>query len=193
MFCGIFFLCDLTDVRNLISGSCAFSKSSLSIWKFLVHVLLKPLLLLLSCFSRVWLCATPQTASLENFGCYFATTHVRWVQLCLWTQTPGGHRQNLVRTKTQEKGAVAPLETKPAFSYILVWLDWLRRLFEISCGKIRTNFLSNPVFAVFSTWNCFSLVLSMICSSLLNPNVDWIRIASCLLSIFSGAYSNRWS
>ena len=33
---------DPTDVGNLISGSYAFSKSSLNIWKFLVHVLLKP-------------------------------------------------------------------------------------------------------------------------------------------------------
>ena len=31
-----------TDVGNLISGSPAFSKSSLYIWKFLVHILLKP-------------------------------------------------------------------------------------------------------------------------------------------------------
>ena len=30
------------DVGNLISGSSAFSKSSLNIWKFTVHVLLKP-------------------------------------------------------------------------------------------------------------------------------------------------------
>ena len=34
--------CDPTDVGNLISGSSAFSKSSLYIWKFSVHVLLKP-------------------------------------------------------------------------------------------------------------------------------------------------------
>ena len=32
----------LTEVGNLISGSSAFSKSSLNIWKFKVHVLLKP-------------------------------------------------------------------------------------------------------------------------------------------------------
>ena len=31
-----------TDVGNLISGSSAFSKSSLNIWKFMVHILLKP-------------------------------------------------------------------------------------------------------------------------------------------------------
>ena len=33
---------DTIDVGNLISGSSAFSKSSLNIWKFTVHVLLKP-------------------------------------------------------------------------------------------------------------------------------------------------------
>ena len=36
------FFYDLTDVGNLISGSSAFSKFSLYIWKFSVHVLLKP-------------------------------------------------------------------------------------------------------------------------------------------------------
>ena len=36
------FLYDPVDVGNLISGSSIFSKSSLNIWKFLVHVLLKP-------------------------------------------------------------------------------------------------------------------------------------------------------
>ena len=46
------FFDDLTDVGNLISGSLAFSKSSLSIWKFIVDVLMKP--------------------GLENFEHYFA-------------------------------------------------------------------------------------------------------------------------
>ena len=36
------FFDDPTDVGNLISGSSAFSKSSLNMWKFTVHVLLKP-------------------------------------------------------------------------------------------------------------------------------------------------------
>ena len=36
------FLDDSVDVDNLISGSSAFSKTSLNIWKFMVHVLLKP-------------------------------------------------------------------------------------------------------------------------------------------------------
>ena len=33
---------DPADVGNLISGFSAFSKSSLNIWKFTVHILLKP-------------------------------------------------------------------------------------------------------------------------------------------------------
>ena len=45
------FFYDPADVGNLISGSYAFSKSSLNIWKFSVHILLKP--------------------SLENFEHYF--------------------------------------------------------------------------------------------------------------------------
>ena len=36
------FFCDPMDVGNLISGSPAFSESSLNIWKFSVHILLKP-------------------------------------------------------------------------------------------------------------------------------------------------------
>ena len=47
------FFNDPMDVGSLISGSLAFSKSSLNIWKFLVHVLLKP--------------------DLENFELYFAS------------------------------------------------------------------------------------------------------------------------
>ena len=39
LFC---FFDDPTDVENLASGFSAFSKSSLNIWKFTVHVLLKP-------------------------------------------------------------------------------------------------------------------------------------------------------
>ena len=47
------FFDDPADVGNLISGYSAFSKSSLNIWKFTVHVLLKP--------------------GLENFEHYFAS------------------------------------------------------------------------------------------------------------------------
>ena len=36
------FFDDPEDVGNLISGSFAFSESSFNIWKFMVHVLMKP-------------------------------------------------------------------------------------------------------------------------------------------------------
>ena len=48
-----YFLYDSADVGNLISSSSAFSKSSLTIWEFLVRVLLK--------------------SDLENFEHYFAS------------------------------------------------------------------------------------------------------------------------
>ena len=47
------FFHDPTDVGNLISGFSASSKSNLNIWKFMVHMLLKP--------------------GLENFEHYFAS------------------------------------------------------------------------------------------------------------------------
>ena len=49
---SLVFFDDSADIGNLISGSSAFSKTSLNIWKFMVHVLLKP--------------------GLENFEHYFA-------------------------------------------------------------------------------------------------------------------------
>ena len=47
------FFYDPMDIDHLISGSSAFSKSNLNIWKFMVHILLKP--------------------GLENFEHYFAS------------------------------------------------------------------------------------------------------------------------
>ena len=58
-------LFDPTDACNLISGSSAFSKSSLNIWKFSVHVLLKP--------------------GLENFEHYFASVWNECTCAVVWT------------------------------------------------------------------------------------------------------------
>ena len=52
------FFNDPTDVGNLISGSSAFSKSSLNIWKFTVHVWFK--------------------AGLDNFEHYFVSMRFEW-------------------------------------------------------------------------------------------------------------------
>ena len=62
-FC--WFFDDPPDVGNLISGSSAFSKSSLNIWKFLVHVSLKP--------------------GLENFEHYFAGVWDECKCAVVWT------------------------------------------------------------------------------------------------------------
>ena len=59
------FFYDPTDVGNLISGSSAFSKSNLNIWKFSVHILLMP--------------------SLENFEQYFASMCNEYNCAVVWT------------------------------------------------------------------------------------------------------------
>ena len=59
------FFYDPTDVGNFISGSSAFSKSSLNIWKFTVHVLLKP--------------------GMENFEHYFASVWDECNCAVVWT------------------------------------------------------------------------------------------------------------
>ena len=59
------FFHDPADVGNLVSGSSAFSKSSLNIWKFFVHLWLKP-----------WL---------ENFEQYFASMRDECNCAVVWT------------------------------------------------------------------------------------------------------------
>ena len=49
LFC---FVDDPADVGNLISGSSAFSKSSLYIWNFSIHLLLKPSLKDFECYPQ---------------------------------------------------------------------------------------------------------------------------------------------
>ena len=59
------FFNDPADIGNLISGSSAFSKTSLNIWKFSVHVLLKP--------------------GSENFGHYFTSMWDEYNCAVVWT------------------------------------------------------------------------------------------------------------
>ena len=58
------FFNDSADIGNLISGSSAFSKTSLNIWKFSVHVLLKP--------------------GLENFEHYFTSVWDEYNCVVVW-------------------------------------------------------------------------------------------------------------
>ena len=79
-FWNFCFFYDLMDGSNLISGSSAFSKSSLNIWNFSVHVLLKP--------------------SLENFELFFASIwnecNCAVVWIFLWHCPSLGLEQKLV-------------------------------------------------------------------------------------------------
>ena len=59
------FFCDPTDVGHFVSGSSVFSKTSLNIWKFMVHVLLKP--------------------GLENFEHYFIRVWDECSCVVVWT------------------------------------------------------------------------------------------------------------
>ena len=56
---------DPIDFGNLISGSSAFSKSSLNIWKFMLHIILKP--------------------GLDNFEHYFASMWDESICTIVWT------------------------------------------------------------------------------------------------------------
>ena len=82
------FFYDPTDVGNLTSGSSAFSKSSLNIWKFSVHILLKP--------------------GLENFEHYFASM---WTSLVAQTVK---HLSTMQETWVQSLGWEDPLEKEMA-------------------------------------------------------------------------------
>ena len=65
LFWNSWFFHDPEDVGNLISGSSAFSKTSLNIWKFTVHILLK--------------------SGLENFEHYFASVWDEYNCVVVWT------------------------------------------------------------------------------------------------------------
>ena len=72
------FFYDPRDAGNLISASSAFSKSSLNIWKFMVHVLLTP--------------------SLENFEHYFASMWDECNCAVVWTFLGIGMKTHLFRS-----------------------------------------------------------------------------------------------
>ena len=72
------FFNDPTDVGNLISGSSAFSKPSLNIWKFTAHVLLKP--------------------GLENFEHYFASMWDECNCVVVWTFFEIGMKTDLFQS-----------------------------------------------------------------------------------------------
>ena len=109
------FLFDPTDVGNLISGSSAFSTSSLYIWKFLVHILLKPRLKDFEYYL----------ASMWNEGNFVVVSTFFGITF-LWDWNENwpfpGHKQNLVCPKTQGKEQWPPQETEPDLP-LNVWVS----------------------------------------------------------------------
>ena len=76
------------DVDNLISGSSAFSKSSLNIWKFLGHVLLKLSLENFEhYFTSVWdesNCAVNTYVYVGVYGAYVYVCVYAYVYICMY-------------------------------------------------------------------------------------------------------------
>ena len=71
------FFSDTMDMGNLISGSSAFSKSSLYIWKFSVHILLKLSWRILYYLARMW----------NEGNCIVVWTFFGMAILWLWNET----------------------------------------------------------------------------------------------------------
>ena len=122
-----FFLYDPADVGNLTSGSSAFSKSSLNIWKFLVHILSKP--------------------SLENFEHYCASM---WDE-CNWevVEHSCSHKLQVVKnmpaiweTRVLSLGWEDSLEKgKATHSSILAWsIPWI--VWPMGSQRVGHNWLS---------------------------------------------------
>ena len=107
------FFNDPVDVDNLISGSSAFSKSSLNIWKFTVHLLLKP--------------------GLENFEHYFAGMWDECNCAVVWTffgiaffgdwnwRNGGGLKES--QTRHTVSWAPSPIP-RPIHTGKQVWFKW---------------------------------------------------------------------
>ena len=100
-----FFFHDPTDVGSLISGSSAFSKSSLNIWKFTVHLLLKTGLenfdhYLLACeISAIvwwleWLLALPFFGIGMKTGLFQSSGHCWVFQICCLIDCKSAHSQH---------------------------------------------------------------------------------------------------
>ena len=143
------FFSDPADVGNLISGSSAFSKS-LNIWKFMVHVLLKP--------------------GLENFEHYFASMWdecsctIVWTYWCfqrpIWLYISGLSSSRWVITPSWLSGSL--------ISFLCSYSMYSFNLFLIYSASVRSvPFLSFivPMFA----WNIPSLSLIFLKTSLVFP------------------------
>ena len=158
------FLYDPTDVDNLISDSSSFSKSSLNIWKFTVHVLLKP--------------------GLENFEHYFASMW-KWSlslypTLCkpMHCSPPGSSIHGILQARVLEWVAISFSRgsSRPR--------DWT----QVSCivGRRFTIWATREVLA--SMWdecNCVVVWTFLGIAFLWDWNENWPFPVLCTLLSFS--------
>ena len=144
------FLCDPMDVGHLISGSSAFSKSSLNICKFSVYILLKP--------------------GLENFEHYFANVWDECNCAVVWTflESLVAQRIKLLpamqETRVRSLGWEDPLEKEMAtHSSILSWrIPWTEEpggLQSTGSQRVRHDWATSLHFTLNILWHCLSLGL----------------------------------
>ena len=122
------FFDDPTDVGNLISVSSAFSKSSLNIWKFTVHVLLKP--------------------GLENFEKYFASM---WDECnCVVVPEPQ------VTSKTSEVPTVYPeMFRDSTFKCVWQMFMWWWKKGQFHCSQNLDRVELSLERMIFYSLNCW--------------------------------------
>ena len=94
------FFDDPTGVGNMSSGNSAFSKSSLNIWKFMVHILLNPGLgnfehyfarVLDKCnCAVVWACTTGYCFCFGFVSSFFLELFLHWSPVAYWAPTDLG-------------------------------------------------------------------------------------------------------
>ena len=117
------FFYDPVDVGNLISFSSDFTKSSLNIWKFMVHVLLKP--------------------SLENFGQYFASMWDECNCVVVWIFFGIAFLWDW-----NENWPFPVLWLLLSYSNLLAWTVWQGKNHKLLCKKI-SYCIHSPLILIF--------------------------------------------
>ena len=129
------FFDDLADVGNLISGSSAFSKTSLNIWMFTVHVLLKP--------------------GLENFEHYLTSVWDECNCAVVWALFGIAFLWDCFQELWWQTGLIPTFYLFPSFLVFNIWASWNH------CGFPKHQASSGPcafAHAITSTLNTiFSL------------------------------------
>ena len=161
------------DIGNLISGSSAFSKSSLNIWNFMVHVLLKPGLENFEhYFASMW-----DDCNCEEVWTFFGIAFLwdcneNWPFPVLWTWTTSLHLQCLCSVHQGQPNFLGlqnteylshfswhprphhapPKSNSPAFSIVnLIIVSaisemplWSPQWCKVSCSECHQVYCSSP-------------------------------------------------